>query len=328
VPHPGDWQRLPSGVTDALVTRPPGRWLFVRVRLSGDGRSTPVVRRIRLDFPRVSSVEQLPAVYRRDPAAEDFTARFLSLFDARVEELDRVIERYPALLDTGGVPDAALPWLAGLVGLSFDAGWTASRRRALLRAAPELYRLRGTPEGLRRAVRLVFDVVPVIQELGPARAWAALGGRTAVLGAVRLFGPSRVRLRLDRSVLSRTPIRSLGDPDRDAQGSGANRFRVLVPPRAGGTVDAERLRRLVDSQAPAHTVAEVRIGGTGLIVGEQAVVGVDTVLLPLSPPVLGGPGGGNVRLCRRSVLWHSRRGSGPVVRVGDRAVVGVNTVVR
>jgi phage tail-like protein len=333
VPHPGDWQRLPAGATDALLDRPPGRYLFVRVRLTGDGASTPVVHRVRLDFPRVTSLEHLPAVWRDDPVGEDFSARFLSLFDAPLAELDRVVERYPALLDPAGVPDAVLPWLAGLIGLGFDPAWSADRRRALLRAAPELYRRRGTPEGLRQAVRLVFDVVPVIEELGPARGWGALarpgagGGRGAALGAVRLFGPARVRFRLDRSQLGRTPIRSLGDPERDAHGSGAHRFRVLVPPGTGGRVDPEGLRRLVDRQAPAHTVAEIRLGGTGLVVGQQAAVGVDTALVPLPAPVLGGQGG-TVRLGRRSVLWPGRRGRGPAIRVGDRSVVGVNTVAR
>lgn len=330
VPHPADWQRLPPGTVDALIDRPPGRYLFVRVRLVGDGARTPVVHAIRLDFPRVTSLEHLPGAWREDPAAEDFTARFLALFDAGLERLDRVVERYPALLDPAGVPDAVLPWLAGLIGLGFDPAWSADRRRALLRAAPELFRRRGTPEGLRQAVQLVLDVVPVIEELGPTRAWGALGrdgGTAARLGAVRLFGPSRVRFRLDRSMLSRAPIRSLGDPERDAHGSGAYRFRVLVPPGAGGRVDPERLRRLVDSQAPAHTVAELRLGGTGLVIGQQATVGVDTALVALPAPVLGGPGG-TVRLGRRSVVWPGRRGRGPAIRVGDRSVVGVNTVVR
>jgi phage tail-like protein len=330
VPHPADWQRLPAGATDALLDRPPGRYLFVRVRLTGDGASTPVVHGIRLDFPRVTSLEHLPAVWRDDPVAEDFTARFLSLFDAPLEELDRVIERYPALLDPAGVPDAVLPWLAGLIGLGFDPAWSADRRRKLLQEAPALWRRRGTPAGLRQAVKLVFDVDPVIEELGPARAWGALhrgGGTGAALGRVRLFGPARVRLRLDRSVLSRTPIRSLGDPERDAHGSGANRFRVLVPPAAGGALDPERLRRLVASQAPAHTVAEIRLGGAGLVVGQQAAVGVDTALVPLPAPVLGGAGG-TVKLGRRSVVWPGRRGRGPAMRVGDRSVVGVHTVAR
>ncbi|GAA3354273.1 hypothetical protein GCM10017744_011430 [Streptomyces antimycoticus] len=46
-----DWQVPVPGATDFLVDQPPGRFLRLRLRLSGDGGSTPVVRRIRLDFP-------------------------------------------------------------------------------------------------------------------------------------------------------------------------------------------------------------------------------------------------------------------------------------
>jgi phage tail-like protein len=339
VPHPDDWEQLPSGASDALLSRPPGRYLFVRVRLTGNGVLTPVVHSIRLDFPRRTSLNDLPEVWQDDPAAADFTARFLSLFDAQLEDLDKVIERYPALLDSAHVPDAVLPWLAGLLALGFDPAWTASRRRALVQAAPELYRLRGTPQGLRRAIELVLGVVPVIEELGAARAWGALSRREApsraVLGSVRLFGPSRVRFRLDRSRLSQAPIRSLGDPRRDAQGSGAYRFRVLVPPSRGAAVDVPSLERLISRQAPAHTVATVRVGGTGLVVGQQFAIGVDTLLVGQPAPILGGAGTGAagsrgvlVRLNRRSVLWPGRRRVNTAIRAGDRAVVGINTVVR
>ncbi|MGO4756156.1 phage tail protein, partial [Streptomyces sp. 2MCAF27] len=148
-----DWQLSAPGATDFLVDQPPGRFLRLRLRLSGDGGATPVVRRIRLDFPRATSADLLPPAFRQDPAADDFTERFLSLFDATLAQLDRVIERYPALLDPAGVPDRVLPWLAGLLGLSYEAGWDAATRRALLTAAPELYRRRGTPWALREAVR-------------------------------------------------------------------------------------------------------------------------------------------------------------------------------
>ncbi|HEV3287804.1 MAG TPA: phage tail protein, partial [Streptosporangiaceae bacterium] len=148
VPHADDWEQLPPGATDVLLRRPPGRYLFLRARLTGDGIATPVVHSIRLDFPRVTSLDQLPEVWQDDAAGADFTARFLSLFDASLGELDRVIERYPALLQADAVPGEVLPWLAGLLGLGFDPSWPVARRRALVQAAPELYRLRGTPEGL------------------------------------------------------------------------------------------------------------------------------------------------------------------------------------
>jgi phage tail-like protein len=329
IPHPGDWQELSAGAPDVLLDRPAARYLFVRLRLTGDGTATPVVHGIRLDFPRATSLERLPGAWRDDRAAADFTARFLSLFDSRLEELDRVIERYPALLDAAHVPDAVLPWLAGLLGLGNDPGWSDATRRSLIRAAPELYRLRGTPQGLRRVIELVFGVVPVIEELGAARAWGALSGR-AVLGSVRLFGPSRVRLRLDRSILGRTPIRSLGDPRLDVYGSDAYRFQVLIPPAPDRPVNVRRLEALVRAQAPAHTVATIRTGGSGLVVGRRSVVGVDTLLVGPPAPILGpaaGPGETAV-LNHRTVLWPGGRRANAAIRAGDRSVVGVNTVVR
>src|SRR6202040_3442772 len=102
-PHPSDWTSPTVGSLDFLIDQPSGRYLFFRIRFTGDGSTTPVVRRVRIDFPRITSLDYLPAVYRENPKAENFTERFLSLFDASIADVDRVIERYPALLDSTGV---------------------------------------------------------------------------------------------------------------------------------------------------------------------------------------------------------------------------------
>ncbi|MET7762850.1 phage tail protein I [Streptomyces sp. NPDC005393] len=331
-----DWQASAPGATDFLVDQPPGRFLRLRLRLSGDGGTTPVVRRIRLDFPRVTSADLLPPAFRQDPAADDFTERFLSLFDATLAQLDRVIERYPALLDPAGVPDRVLPWLAGLLGLSFEAGWDARTRRALLAAAPELYRRRGTPWALREAVRIVFGVTPVIDELATDRRWAhlreAAGGSGAGqgqgpgpgqgLGAGRLFGRSASRFRVGGSALGAAPLRAFGAPDSDPFTVHAHRFRVLLP---AGSADGTALRRLVERQAPAHTVGSVRTGGAGFVVGSRSTVGVDTAFVPLPAPVLGGAH--PVRLNRDGVLRPGPRGLRRGVGVGVVSAVGTHTQV-
>ncbi|KAK1185633.1 phage tail protein I [Streptomyces sp. NBS 14/10] len=323
-----DWQVSAPGATDFLVDQPPGRFLRLRLRLSGDGGATPAVRRIRLDFPRATSADLLPPAFRQDPAADDFTERFLSLFDATLAQLDRVIERYPALLDPAGVPDRVLPWLAGLLGLSYEAGWDAATRRALLAAAPELYRRRGTPWALREAVRIVFGVAPVIDELAADRRWAqlhkAVGGSGAGegLGAVRLFGRSASRFRVGGSALGAAPLRAFGAPDSDPYTAHAHRFRVLLP---AGSADRTALLRLVERQAPAHTVGSVRTGGAGFVVGSRSTVGVDTAFVPLPAPVLGGAR--PVRLNRDGVLRPGPRGLRRGVGVGVVSAVGVHTRV-
>jgi phage tail-like protein len=329
--NPEDWQD--AGVASAdflLVDQAPGRYLYLRLQLTGDGTATPVVHRIRLDFPRVTSADQLPAVYIQDPAAGDFTERFLSLFDAAFEEGDRAVERYPALLDPGGVPDEVLPWLGGLLGLVFDPRWDADIRRGLIAAAPRLYQGRGTPGTLTEVIKIVFGVDVAISELATDRNWAVLN-QASELGSARLFSRSRTRFRIGGSALSSAPIRSFGDPDYDPLTAQANRIQVGVPPLPGRCgPDLAALRALVESQAPAHTVAEVRPGGLGFVVGVWSTVGVDTALVPLPAPVLEAPTGAGqpVTLGRHSVVWPSARGSRAGIRLGSGLAVGMNMVAQ
>jgi hypothetical protein len=141
---------------------------------------------------------------------------------------------------------------------------------------------------------------------------------------VRLFGRSRARFRLGISLLQAAPLRSFGDPDADPLAAQAHRFRVLIPPsRLLAAASRQRLEHLVASQKPAHTVASIRVGGNGFVIGNWSAVGVDTVFGALPPPVLGG----NVRLRRMSVLWHGRRGPRTGITPGSTAVVGVNTII-
>jgi phage tail-like protein len=321
VPHPSDWQASPRGASDFLVDQPAGRYLILRLRLSGDGRKSPVVHRIRIDFPRQTSLDALPQVYRDNAAAEDFTERFLSLFDAAIEDIDRAIERNPALLDVMGVPDEVLPWLGTFLDVAMEPSWTADERRRILQAVPDLYRRRGTVSGLSDTLRLLFEHDPLIQETALERMWGAAG--SSVLGQVRLFSPQRSRFRVGRSPLSQAPLRSYGNPELDPLSTHAFRFRVFLP-AVLDTGERERLTRVVNSQKPAHTVATVEGSRQGFILGAPTRVGVDTALIPLPAPVLGQP---SVVLNAASVLWHGRGSAERGLRVGQVSAIGINTVM-
>ena len=332
-PNPDDWQDGGAASADFLVDQAPGRYLYVRLRLTGDGTATPVVHRIRLDFPRVTSADQLPAVYTQDPAAADFTERFLSLFDAAFDEADRAVERYPALLDPGGVPDEVLPWLGGLLGLAFDPGWDATIRRNLLAAAPapvprarhprgaepghqdrvrhrrghQRARRRpqlggagpGQPAGIHPAVQPVPDPVPG-RQLGP------------VLGADPQLRQSR-----------RRPADRPGQPDPGAGAPGTWPRR----PGPGGAAPAGR-----EPGAGAHggrgPARRARPRRRRLVRGRRrhragSAAGSRT-RRPAPPPGAGQP----VTLGRHSVLWPSARGSWAGIRPGAGLAVGMNTVAQ
>jgi phage tail-like protein len=276
----------------------------------------------------VTSLEQLPGVYREEPEAEDFTERFLSLFDAALEDLDRVIERLPALLDVDGVPEEALPWLAAFLGIVFDARWSGQTRRALLKKAPDLYRARGTPQGLIDSIETLFGVKPVVNEQAFQRRWAILR-REGRLGQVRLFGRSQSRFRLGSSALGATQLNSFGNPDHDPVRMGSHQFEVLVPPldRRDATL-ADQLNRLIESQKPAHAQHTFRMGGEGFILGYRSVIGIDTLLTSPRPVVLAGSRtqSEGVRL-GEGILPPGPRKAVTTLRPGVASQIGIHTLL-
>ena len=311
-PHPSDWVEAAPGVTDVTLTTPPGRYAYVRLRLTGDGSATPAVYQVRLDMPRRTSLDDLPAVFSEDADARDFSERFLSLFDAELEGVDEAVARRDALLDSEALPDDALGWLASLLGVGFEAEMTAAQRRALIAAAPALYHRRGTPSGLVDTLRIALGIDATVEELGPERPWGAAGA--ARLGSFRLFGRSRARVRLGTSRLGSAPLNARGNPDDDARLAGAN--RIVVTAATGSP--RPLVERVVRSQVPAHVVASVRVPDPGFVL-TQLHVGVDTVLVAPGPAVVG-----SVRLGREGVLRGGRAPSCGAV-VGRPLTVGFTT---
>ncbi|RPI57899.1 MAG: hypothetical protein EHM55_00175 [Acidobacteria bacterium] len=145
---------------DCLVPSPPGRFLWLRVTLLGNGRATPVLRAIEIEFPRLTSLRFLPAVFAAEGASADFTSRFLSLFDTTVRQIERTVDTEARLFDpasapaerVGQAPIDFLTWLASWIGVTFDRTWTEPRRRRVLAGAGRLFARRGTVEGLRQQV--------------------------------------------------------------------------------------------------------------------------------------------------------------------------------
>jgi phage tail-like protein len=321
------WQEAPDGKLDFLVLQPPGRYLALQLTLKGDGQVTPRVRQVRVDFPRATSADLLPAVYREEPRAADFTERFTALFDAELERLDRAIEQFPLTLDARATDNAYLPWLGSLIGLAFDDSWTQEKRRRLIAEAPRLFARRGTPWALSRVLEISAGVRPAIAEqrtpFGALPRHKGRGGHLARVGETRLFGRNASRLRLDRSLLGQARLRSYGNPDVDPLLEMAYRFSVTFPPTAGRSRrDRMRLEALVEALKPAHTIGRVRFGGSGFVLGPQSSVGIDTALLGPPPPVLGR----STCLSRFTVLWPSARSRGPGLLL-DHPVVGVCTAL-
>lgn len=335
----GDVPGAQASTVEALVQSPPGRYLWLRLRFTGTGAASPLLRAIEAAFPRVSSLQYLPAVYQHDPISRDLLDRFLSIFDSMFERIEHQVDSFGRYLDPDGVPDAFLNWLAGWLALSFEGRWTSAQKRELLRRAPELFRRRGTLAGLKEYLRILTGCEPHILEHFTLRRWQVLGAHQALGGQAQIMSNRIVqRLQLgENSRIGDFRLISTGDPGRDALQIHAHTFSVFLPANCLDGADQERaVRRLIEQEKPAHTQAFLQRIEPRLRVGVQATVGIDTIVgryprlvlpatQPADTPLAGAPASG-ATLGFDTLLAPAAPLPARAVRVAHTQV-GVNTIV-
>ena len=155
-----------DGEWDCLIRSGGGRFLWLRVELRGNGKVTPRLESLEIEFPRISLRRYLPAVFGEEPASADFTDRFLSLFDTTIRSVETEVDRQARYFDPLSTPAERDPktgtdflsWLASWIGITLDRHWPEAKRRKLLKQAARLFDLRGTREGLWRELMLFLEM--------------------------------------------------------------------------------------------------------------------------------------------------------------------------
>jgi phage tail-like protein len=157
---------MPGGEWDCLIRNGGGRYLWLRLEFRGNGKVTPILESIVIEFPRISLRRYLPAVFGMEPVSADFTDRFLSLFDTSFRSIEETVDNQARYFDPLSAPIERDPktgtdflsWLASWIGFSLDRNWPEAKRRQFLKRAGKLYDLRGTRPGLWRQLLLLLDM--------------------------------------------------------------------------------------------------------------------------------------------------------------------------
>lgn len=278
-----------SGQPVAMAIRSaPGRYLWLRIELAGDGAQTPLLRGMTIAWPRRTSARYLPATWSAEPASADFLARFLAIFDELRAQTLAPIDAMPALFDPIATPAANqgapgedfLDWLAGWIGIVLDRNWPVDRRRRLVAEAPSLFRIRGTLKGLARHIAIYTGIEPKIVEHFRLRRWLTLD-EARLDGTQKLWGPDIVRrLQLDGyAEIGRFALVDGGDPVTDPIAAFAHRATVYVPVgEAFGDADLAALEDVVEAAKPAHVEVEVRLMRPRFVLGCELLLGVNTII--------------------------------------------------
>jgi phage tail-like protein len=292
-----------------------GRYLWVRIVLTNLGRATPQIAALRVYASRFSYLDNyLPELYRETLFGDDaegliprgapstranFLERFLDNFEGILTPLeDRIADAY-LLTDPRTTTDEALDWLGGWIGVTFHPAYPVERRRELLAATPELYRRRGTPQGLARALDIATGggigtgAIVLLEDFRLRRVLATIVGANltetdVLVGGVVISDNSYVGDSLVLGDEHRKEFLALFDASLPVTTSEAaaiesffdtlaNRLTVLVHQDVLPQ-DLGLIRRIVELETPAHVVTRVTPASYPFIVGMASLVGVDTYL--------------------------------------------------
>jgi phage tail-like protein len=241
-----EWSKPLLNPPDALILGPPGRYVWLRLELSGDGQSGPVVQSVQTYFQRLSYLRYLPAVYQENATSRDFLERFLSLFETLFYNLEVQIGHMARAFDPQAAPADFLPWLAQWLAAAVDADWPLEKQRQFLRQAATLYKARGTRRGFEELIALYTGDKPIIFEFFQLRC------------------------------IQDSALRQVYE---DVFGNDPFHFCVLLKPAQVRT-DREyfAVKRLVEADKPAHTAAGVRLLQPWFYLDMHTYLGINTHL--------------------------------------------------
>lgn len=290
-------QRKKHNLIDVMIQGGPGEYLSLRVVLRGDTFSTPIVRSVRLTFPRSSYLAFLPPLYSANEPMRRFLEAYLSVTQAEWDGFDRRVEESSALFDVDTVPaGVAMTYLASWIGLFLEGTWDGDHNRQLLQAATKVYPHRGTLGALRdyltayianmgglTAEAVTATGFPAIVEAFRERQYLLLSqDNGSSLGTAQPLWSDEVVRRLQLGGLAREgdfELVSTGDPEHDFFTYFAHRFRVYVPAAwVKNAADERMLRRAIETEMPAHVSYDLCLVEPGIAVDTQSTVGVNTIL--------------------------------------------------
>jgi phage tail-like protein len=132
-------------------------------------------------------LENLPAIYRRSDAVGRNLVRDLCfLFEHMFDSVEVNLNDNWRFYDPHVAPPEFLNWLARWTAFTMDLDWPEPEKRALIKRAVDLYRIRGTKRGLSLFLKLFTAHEPEIVE----NTWPS--GRSAGSASSRTM-PRRAR---------------------------------------------------------------------------------------------------------------------------------------
>jgi len=272
-----------------------GRYLWLKIALSTfNEKAAPAITQMRVFYPRISYLRYLPAIYQEDQTSSEFLERFLSIYETVLYDLETDISQVYEYFDPDTVPQEFLTWLASWLNLALDENWPEDKKRYFIRRAFALYKIKGTPGGIKELIRIYTDTEPLIIEYSNAIKPMVLtekGMPGLGINSILLQTPVRGFRLGDDSILGRTALRDTVQSDEDPFLLMAHRFMVILDLSEEKLARLEKgLKQILDDEKPAHTTYTLRAVkdrglGIGTYVGKTRVTDYSPIYIGVNAAI-------------------------------------------
>ena len=238
-----------SDATDFLIPGS-GRYLRLMAEIGSTNGEKPFISALRVQMAADHMTDYLPAIYRGD----DFTYRFLSIFDSMTSDLEQRIDSISKELDIQQADEEMLSYLASWLCLEPTADTEALQQR--MHTALEDYETMYSVEGIRRTIR-------------------RLSGHDAMIIEGKDVDPN-------------SPDSGDSDMLRELYGDNPYRFFALMDENALPTAqEREALIEQMRHYIPAGVEMELVTLRNAVQLGWHTYLGINTVLKGYVPAVIG-----------------------------------------
>ena len=185
---------------------------------------------ITLWVARRGYMQHLPAIYRRSDAVGRNVVRDICfLFEHMFGDIGELLDNGHIFYDPHECPPEFLHWLASWTAMVVDIDWPQPKKRAIIKRAVDLYRIRGTKRGLALFLHLFTGHEPEIEE----NKWPFKG--------FRVGGTEDARIAFDSVILPPVDL--------------ANCFMVTMPMKFTDVTPEMviRIHKIITMEKPAHS---------------------------------------------------------------------------
>lgn len=141
-----------------------GRYMILRIKLSGRENCNPIINKIKIYYNRNSYIKYLPEIYQSDKDEDDFLERYLSLFESFYIDIEEKIEYISNNFDIDKANIEFLMWISRWMGLDEYSYWQEDKLRKLLKRAAFLCKKKGTKKAIEEILEIYLDTKVILVE--------------------------------------------------------------------------------------------------------------------------------------------------------------------